>query len=130
MLRRSAYSDSIFLALFWWGASWLVLGLFGPVYPPGLNLLISLNISAFVVCAIDKLSAPSGQRVPERVLLGLSVLGGGGGLLLAMNLVRHKTRKVGFQLVLLIILLVQLLILRIMANQAEFFNLPNLTTQS
>ena len=120
---RSPYTASLLLVLFWWVASYLVLELYWPIQPHFYNMLISLNITAFVVCALDKLSAPSGRRVPERVLLGLALLGGGAGLLLAMNLVRHKTRKARFQLVLMAILLLQMVLWQALVYSYDFVNL-------
>ncbi|WP_446731087.1 DUF1294 domain-containing protein [Pseudomonas sp. CFBP 13727] len=40
-----------------------------------------------------------GQRIPERLLHGVELLGGWPGALLAQQLFRHKTRKVSYQLV-------------------------------
>jgi len=47
--------------------------------------------------ALDKSAAVrQGRRVPERTLHLLALLGGWSGSLLAMGLVRHKTRKASF----------------------------------
>jgi uncharacterized membrane protein YsdA (DUF1294 family) len=56
-----------------------------------------INIAAFVIYGYDKFSAKrGGWRTPESVLLGLSLLGGAFGGLLAMILFRHKTRHTVF----------------------------------
>lgn len=59
--------------------------------------LAVLNVLTFVAFAWDKHVAASGndhgRRAPEARLLGLSLIGGSVGGLLAMNIVRHKTRK-------------------------------------
>jgi uncharacterized membrane protein YsdA (DUF1294 family) len=49
-------------------------------------------------------------RVPERLLYLASFLGGSIGALAAMKLLRHKTSKVSFQIVLALLILLQILI--------------------
>ena len=59
--------------------------------------LIVVNISAIAVYGWDKLSAKQGwQRVPEKILLLLALLGGSVGALAAMTFFRHKTRHLKF----------------------------------
>ena len=59
-----------------------------------LLLAIPLNILTFLLFGYDKLQAKQGGwRIPERVLLGLSLFGGGIGALAGMKVFRHKTRK-------------------------------------
>jgi len=59
--------------------------------------LIVVNISAIVVYGWDKLSAKQGwQRVPEKILLLLALLGGSVGAMAAMTFFRHKTRHLKF----------------------------------
>ena len=56
--------------------------------------LILLNLVTFVLFALDKRKAVRGKwRIPETLLLILSVLGGSMGALMAMSLFRHKTQK-------------------------------------
>jgi uncharacterized membrane protein YsdA (DUF1294 family) len=71
-------------------------------------------ISAFtlLVFKYDKLRAPSArsgaERIPERVLLLLTLIGGTPGALLGMYLPpRHKTSKGTFKMKLLVVLAVQ-----------------------
>ena len=53
--------------------------------------LTSIN---FLLFGYDKFQAKrNGWRIPERVLLGLTILGGGIGGLAGMLVFRHKTRK-------------------------------------
>ena len=56
-----------------------------------------INVVTFVAFAWDKHVAANGndfnRRFPEALLLGLSLIGGSVGGLLAMYIVRHKTRK-------------------------------------
>ena len=59
-----------------------------------LLLAIPLNFINFLLFAYDKFQAKQGGwRIPERSLLGLTLLGGGIGGLAGMLLFRHKTRK-------------------------------------
>ena len=59
--------------------------------------LVVVNVVAFAAFAWDKHVAASGndhgRRVPESWLLGLCLVGGSVGGLIAMHAVRHKTRK-------------------------------------
>lgn len=72
--------------------------------------LIAVNFVAFVMYGLDKVRAIKGLwRVPERVLLKVSLLGGALGSLLGMLLFRHKIRKWKF-----ILLISAMLILQIM----------------
>lgn len=55
-----------------------------------------MNLVTLALFIYDKLRAEQGRtrnRIPEVVLLGLSLVGGAVGGLVAMRLVRHKTRK-------------------------------------
>lgn len=64
-----------------------------------LGWFVGVNLSAFVVWAIDKRQARAGRlRVPEWTLHGLSLAGGGLGAVVAMRKLRHKTRHRVFTL--------------------------------
>lgn len=59
-----------------------------------LLLAIPLNFINFLLFGYDKFQAKrGGWRIPERVLLSLSLFGGGIGGLAGMLAFRHKTRK-------------------------------------
>ena len=59
-----------------------------------LLLAIPLNFINFLLFGYDKFQAKQGGwRIPERVLLGLTLFGGGIGALAGMLVFRHKTRK-------------------------------------
>ncbi len=59
--------------------------------------LIVVNISAIAVYGWDKFSAKQGwQRVPEKILLLLALLGGSVGAMAAMTFFRQKTRHLKF----------------------------------
>lgn len=59
-----------------------------------LLLAIPLSFINFLLFGYDKSqSKQGGRRIPERVLLGLTLFGGGIGGLAGMLVFRHKTRK-------------------------------------
>ena len=61
---------------------------------------IFLSLGTFAAYWFDKRRAQSGGwRVPERTLHLLALLGGWPGALLAQRFIRHKNRKIGFQIV-------------------------------
>ena len=65
-------------------------------------LFLALSLLTFLLFGFDKNAARTNQwRVPEKVLLGLSILGGAAGGLLGMLTFRHKTRKNYFWVVLI-----------------------------
>ncbi|MBR2834490.1 MAG: DUF1294 domain-containing protein [Coriobacteriales bacterium] len=59
--------------------------------------LIVINVITFMIFVWDKHVAANGndvkKRVPEAYLLGLCLIGGSVGGMLAMYTVRHKTKK-------------------------------------
>ncbi|MBP5360619.1 MAG: DUF1294 domain-containing protein [Bacteroidaceae bacterium] len=60
---------------------------------------------------LDKHKAKKGRwRIPESVLLILSVLGGSMGALMAMSLFRHKTQKKLFSIGIPVVFILQLLL--------------------
>ena len=77
------------------------------------SVLIAINLSTFVICGYDKMIAGSTVvRVPEKIFLVLAFIGGTVGLLIAMNVFHHKTRKASFLLKLLVILALQIVLLK------------------
>lgn len=59
-----------------------------------LAYLVGINVLTFLTFVWDKSKAKRGQwRVKESVLLGLCFAGGSLGGFIAMQTVRHKTRK-------------------------------------
>jgi uncharacterized membrane protein YsdA (DUF1294 family) len=57
----------------------------------------------------DKRRAQNGERrIPESDLLGLALIGGSPGALLARQMFRHKTRKQPFSSYLVLIIVVQI----------------------
>lgn len=67
---------------------------------PLLFVFTVISFITFVLYGVDKSRARRGaMRIPERVLLGFSLFGGGMGGALAMLLFRHKTRHFYFTIV-------------------------------
>lgn len=77
-----------------------------------LAYLLIINAAAFVIMCADKFYAKhTMSRIPEKALFLLAVFGGSGGCLLAMHLVRHKTRHRAFLWGIPILLIIQIVIL-------------------
>ena len=63
---------------------------------PAIYLVAS--VAAFFCYRVDKLAAVSGhRRMPENTLLGVGLLCGWPGALVAQHMLRHKTSKASFQ---------------------------------
>lgn len=76
------------------------------------SILISINIATFILCGYDKSVANTpATRIPEIVFFGAALCGGSIGLITGMNIFRHKIQKVGFSVVVIAILVLQLLVL-------------------
>jgi len=70
--------------------------------------LALVNAAAFMTFWYDKRQARAGGwRISESTLLGLALIGGTPGALLARRLFRHKTRKEPFSTWLLLIAMLQ-----------------------
>ncbi len=71
------------------------LGTFDLTVLGGLGAYYALvNVATLVVFCVDKRKAVNhGSRIPEAVLLGLSLAGGAVGGIVGMRVARHKTRK-------------------------------------
>ena len=71
--------------------------------------LLIVNVAAFFMYGIDKRKAINDKwRIPEKVLLGMSVIGGAVGSFLGMVIFHHKTRKWKFMLGVPLILALQI----------------------
>ena len=70
---------------------------------------IIINVAAFFYFGWDKMrSQLHSDRISEKTLWFLTIIGGSIGALLGMNYFRHKTKKLSFQAVLAIILVMQI----------------------
>lgn len=76
--------------------------------PVSIAALLVLNLWTMVRFWQDKRRSVAGERrIPESDLLGLALIGGSPGALLARKLFRHKTRKEPFSTRLLVIVALQ-----------------------
>ena len=76
--------------------------------PLALSALLLVNAWTMLRFWQDKQRAMAGERrIRESDLLGLALIGGSPGALLARRLFRHKTRKEPFSTQLLVIVLLQ-----------------------
>ncbi|MBQ9984644.1 MAG: DUF1294 domain-containing protein [Lachnospiraceae bacterium] len=61
--------------------------------------IIVINLVTCILYGIDKLKAMvGGRRTPEKVLLGFTFIGGSIGAFVGMQIFRHKTRHLKFQI--------------------------------
>ena len=66
-----------------------------PVY----DYLLIINAIGLLIMLVDKINAIRNKiRIPEKILLGIGLLGGSLGCTLGMLLFRHKTRKIRFMI--------------------------------
>lgn len=80
--------------------------------------LLIINLIGFVIMFIDKSrSIHKEWRVPEKNLIGLSMIGGSIGMLLGMNLFRHKTKHKKFTIGIPFILILQFLLIILYLKQ-------------
>jgi uncharacterized membrane protein YsdA (DUF1294 family) len=112
MRRASAYTIYTFTWLAFIVLSWLGLPYLPWPLSPAWKLFASLNIASFALFAVDKIQAQTrgGVRVPEYTLYAATLFGGSIGALASMWLFRHKTRKIGFQVVIAFLVLLHVLI--------------------
>jgi hypothetical protein len=73
--------------------------------------LIIINILSFILYGIDKLKAiKKEERISEKTLILIGILGGSIGSLIGMNLFRHKTKKLKFIISLPLILIIHIIV--------------------
>ena len=72
-----------------------------------------ISIVSIIVCIYDKAISKKNRvelRIPEKVLLILSAIGGSVAMFVTMLLIRHKTKHVKFMLGIPLIIIVQIAI--------------------
>lgn len=73
--------------------------------------LIIINILSFVLYGIDKLKAiKKKERISEKTLILIGILGGSIGSIIGMNIFRHKTKKLKFIISLPLILIIHIIV--------------------
>ena len=72
--------------------------------------LVFIYLCGFFIMIIDKSRAVHKEwRIPEKTLIGISVIGGSIGMLLGMNVFRHKTKHLKFTIGVPLILIMQII---------------------
>lgn len=104
-IGRSSFCDKLVVLLL---AMSLVINNYTLTLPMLLaGYLVIINLITLVLFWFDKWMARSGGwRIPEMILWIVTFLGGSIGALLAMSWFRHKTKKLSFQFMIALILLV------------------------
>jgi uncharacterized membrane protein YsdA (DUF1294 family) len=75
-----------------------------------LAYLVIINAAGFLFMLIDKRKAQKNLwRIPERTLMSVAVSGGSIGVLLGMQIFRHKTKKLRFTIGVPVILAMQII---------------------
>lgn len=73
--------------------------------------IVIINLIGFMIMGVDKKKARIGAwRIPEKVLFGTALLGGGLGAWIGMYVFRHKTKHWYFKYGLPVIFIVELLV--------------------
>jgi uncharacterized membrane protein YsdA (DUF1294 family) len=82
--------------------------------------ILFVNIFTFFIFGIDKMKSrhTNKRRIAEKKLWFFCLIGGSLGGLLAMKFFRHKTKKVSFQSVLILILALQIGLIFFIINKA------------
>ncbi|MBP3621270.1 MAG: DUF1294 domain-containing protein [Lachnospiraceae bacterium] len=75
------------------------------------------NLSVMIVYGMDKHYAKKDKwRIPEKTLVGLAFFFGGPGAFLGMQIFRHKTKHLQFQILVPIFMILQIIIWVVVAN--------------
>lgn len=99
VLRFARFKLAILLLVCALPATGVTVLLLSGVWLP-MTIYLAMSVLAFLLYWHDKRQArASAWRTLEKVLHGVELLGGWPGALLAQQALRHKTRKVSFQLV-------------------------------
>jgi len=86
---------------------------------------VLINVITFFAYGFDKMkSRGEGRRTPEKTLWLLTLLGGSPAALLAMHYFRHKTKKLSFQAVIILILCLQISAILFLYNFLQTKNNP------
>lgn len=73
--------------------------------------LVMVNTVAFLLMGFDKRRARKGAwRIPEKTLFGSALLGGSIGAIAGMQVFRHKTKHLSFQIGMPAILILQIVL--------------------
>ncbi|MBY6975282.1 DUF1294 domain-containing protein [Clostridium botulinum] len=82
--------------------------------------LLFINFIGFCIMLVDKNRAIHKEwRVPEKTLIGISIIGGSIGMLLGMFTFRHKTKHLKFLLGIPVIIIIQFYIVIYLCNYVK-----------
>lgn len=74
--------------------------------------MVIVNLITCILYGIDKLKAMAGwRRTPEKVLLGFALAGGSLGAFAGMQIFRHKTRHMKFQICVPLFMVIHIVLL-------------------
>lgn len=74
--------------------------------------LLIINLTGFLIMFIDKSRAIHKEwRIPEKTLIGISIMGGSVGMLLGISIFRHKTKHKKFTIGVPSILALQIILI-------------------
>lgn len=74
--------------------------------------LLIINLTGFLIMFIDKSRAIHKEwRIPEKTLMGISIIGGSVGMLLGMSTFKHKTKHKKFTIGVPFILTLQIILI-------------------
>jgi uncharacterized membrane protein YsdA (DUF1294 family) len=74
-----------------------------------ITYLLIINFVGFIIMLIDKKRAVHKEwRIPEKTLIGISIIGGSIGMLFGMSAFRHKTKHIKFKYGVPFILFIQI----------------------
>lgn len=78
--------------------------------------LVMINTVAFMLMGFDKRRAKRhAWRIPEKTLFGSALLGGSIGAIAGMQVFRHKTKHLSFQIGMPVILILQIALIIFLA---------------
>ncbi len=79
---------------------------------------IIVNVFSYLIMHTDKKNARlKKRRISEASLFSFAIVGGSIGVLVAMYLLHHKTRKLKFKLGIPLILILQILAILVLSNR-------------
>ncbi len=82
--------------------------------------LFFINFIGFSIMLVDKKRAIHKEwRVPEKTLIGISIIGGSVGMILGMFTFRHKTKHLKFLLGIPVIIIIQFYIVIYLCNYVK-----------
>ena len=83
-----------------------------------LYFLVFINLLASLLTVYDKFAAKSNfYRIPERMLFGVSIVGGALFMYITMRAIRHKTFHKSFMIGLPLIIVMQILLLLLVVKE-------------